>query len=65
VNNTGLDGEFDFTLDLTPDDSRPNPMDPTFLIGAMREQLGLTLKFEKTGVDFLVIDGAERVEAGN
>jgi uncharacterized protein (TIGR03435 family) len=40
-------------------------MDPTFLIGAMREQLGLTLKFEKTGVDFLVIDGAERVEAGN
>jgi len=65
VNNTGLDGEFDFTLDLTPDDSRPNPMDPTLLIGAMREQLGLTLKFRKQAVDFLVVDGAERVEAGN
>jgi hypothetical protein len=65
VNNTGLDGEFDFALDLTPDDSRPNPMDPTLLIGAMREQLGLTLNFQKQAVDFLVIDGAEKVEAGN
>ncbi len=39
VNNTRLDGEFDFTLDLTPDDSRPNPMDPTLLLTAMQEQL--------------------------
>ncbi|HYL37055.1 MAG TPA: TIGR03435 family protein [Bryobacteraceae bacterium] len=65
VNNTGLDGEFDFTLDLTPDDSRPNPLDATLLIAAMREQLGLTLKFQKTAVDVLVIDNAEKVAAGN
>lgn len=40
-------------------------MDPTLLIGAMREQLGLTLKFQKIPVDFLVIDSAEKVAAGN
>ena len=31
--------QFDFTIDLTPDDDRPNPMDPALLISAMREQL--------------------------
>lgn len=65
VNQTGLNGEFDFTLDLTPDESRPNPMDPTLLLTAMREQLGLTLKSQKIPTDFLVIDGAEKVAAGN
>jgi uncharacterized protein (TIGR03435 family) len=65
VNKTGLDGDFDFTLDLTPDDTRPNPLDPTILITAMSEQLGLTLKSQKTPVDILVIDSAEKVAAGN
>lgn len=65
VNRTGLDGEFDFTLDITSDDSRPNPLDPALLIDAMREQLGLTVKFQKTPVDLLVIDSAVKVEAGN
>jgi uncharacterized protein (TIGR03435 family) len=65
VNNTGLDGEYDFALDLTPDESRPNPVDPTLLIAALREQVGLAVKFQKTDVDFLVIDGAEKVVAGN
>ena len=65
VNQTGLDGEYDFTLDLTPDESRPNPVDPTLLITAMREQLGFTLKSQKTPVDTLVIDSAVKVAAGN
>jgi uncharacterized protein (TIGR03435 family) len=65
VNHTGLDGDFDFTLDLAPDDTRPNPLDPTLLITAMREQLGLTLKSQKTPVDILVIESAEKVPAGN
>jgi uncharacterized protein (TIGR03435 family) len=64
VNRTGLDGEFDFDLDLTPDESRPSPVDPGLLISAMREQLGLTVKYQKTSVDLLVIDGAEKVAAG-
>ena len=65
VDETGLDGYFDFSMDLTPDESRPSPLDPSLLISAMREQLGLTLKTRTAPVEFLVIDGAEKVAAGN
>ena len=65
VNQTGLNGDYDFTLDLTPDENRPNPLDPAILITAMKEQLGLTMKYEKATVDYLVIANAEKVVAGN
>ena len=65
VNRTGLDGDFDFTIDLTPDESSPNPLDPAHVLNALREQLGLVVKSEKTPVDFLVIDAVEKVAAGN
>jgi uncharacterized protein (TIGR03435 family) len=65
VNQTGLDGDFDFTIDLTPDESRPNPLDASLLISAMREQLGLSVKTDKAPIDFLVIENLERVAAGN
>ncbi|HWC95616.1 MAG TPA: TIGR03435 family protein [Candidatus Sulfopaludibacter sp.] len=63
VNKTGLDGDFDFTLDLTPDDNRPNPLDPSLIITAMREQLGLTLKTETAPVDYFIVDSAEKPTA--
>jgi uncharacterized protein (TIGR03435 family) len=65
VDETGLTGEFDFTLDLTPDENRPNPLDPSLILSAMREQLGLTVKSQKAPVDMLVIDSLEKVAAGN
>jgi uncharacterized protein (TIGR03435 family) len=65
VNETGLTGEFDFTLDMTPDEERPNPLDPSLIMKAMREQLGLTLTAQKAPVDFFVVDSAEKVAAGN
>jgi uncharacterized protein (TIGR03435 family) len=65
VNRTGMDGDFDFALDFTPDESRPNPLDSSIILAAMRDQLGLTVKSQKAPVDFLVIDNAERVVAGN
>jgi uncharacterized protein (TIGR03435 family) len=65
VNETGLDGDFDFTLDLTPDDDRPNPLDPSLILTAMREQLGLTVTAQKAPVDFLVVDSAEKVAGEN
>lgn len=65
VNQTGLTGDFDFTLDLTPDDSRPNPLDASLLLTAMREQLGLVFKSENIPVDFFAIESAQRVVAGN
>jgi uncharacterized protein (TIGR03435 family) len=65
VNETGLEGDFDFTLDLTPDEHQPNPLDPSLLIDAMRRQLGLSLKSQDAVVDYFVIDSAEKVAAGN
>ena len=65
VNKTGLEGEYDFSLDLTPDENSPNPLDPSLIMDAMRRQLGLTLKTQDTDVDVLVVDGAEKVAAGN
>jgi uncharacterized protein (TIGR03435 family) len=65
VNRTGMEGDFDFTLDMTPDEDRPNPLDPSIILTAMRDQLGLVVKSEKAPVDYLVIDSAEKVIAGN
>jgi uncharacterized protein (TIGR03435 family) len=65
VNRTGMEGDFDFTLDFTPDENRPNPLDPSIVIAAIRDQLGLVVKSQKAPVDFFVIDNAEKVEAGN
>jgi uncharacterized protein (TIGR03435 family) len=60
VNETGMDGDFDFTLDFTPDENRPNPLDPSLVINAMRDQLGLTVKAQKGPVDYVVIDSVEK-----
>jgi uncharacterized protein (TIGR03435 family) len=65
VNETGLEGDFDFTLDFTPDENRPNPLDPSLVVTAMRDQLGLTVKTQKGPVDFLVIDDAQKIASGN
>jgi uncharacterized protein (TIGR03435 family) len=65
VDKTGLEGDFDFTVDLAPDESHSTAIDPSLLLGALREQIGLTVKSEKASVDFVAIDGAEKVVAGN
>lgn len=59
VNETGLAGEFDFQVDLTPDDSQGNPVDPSLLITAMREQLGIDFKSGNASVDYYVIESAQ------
>jgi uncharacterized protein (TIGR03435 family) len=63
VNQTGIEGDFDFTLDIMPDDAAPSPMDPGLLISAMRDQLGLNVKSTRAPVEFLAIDGLERPTA--
>ena len=65
VDQTGLDGEFDFTVDLMPDDSRTSPVEETLLLTALREQLGFTVKAQTLPVNVFVIDSAEKVAAGN
>jgi len=68
TDNTGIAGEFDFTLDWSPDDA-PSPASvdggpaaaqfPSFF-AALQEQLGLKLEQQKGPVDVLVVDHAER-----
>jgi uncharacterized protein (TIGR03435 family) len=65
VDQTGMKGEYNFTLDMTPDEERPNPLDPAIVIGAMRDQLGLTVKSQKGPVEIFVIDSVEPVASGN
>lgn len=68
TDKTGIVGDFDFTLDWTPDDApssasadagTPNMQFPPFFL-ALQEQLGLKLEQQKGPVEILVIDSAER-----
>ena len=72
VDKTGLAGEFDFTLQWTPDETQfagmgihvPPPVDnpnaPPGLFTAIEEQLGLRLEPQRIPSEVLVIDRAER-----
>jgi uncharacterized protein (TIGR03435 family) len=67
VNDTALDGNFDFRLEWTPDsapsapDGRPaeTSIGPS-LFSAIQQQLGLRLQATKGPVDVLVIDRVDR-----
>jgi uncharacterized protein (TIGR03435 family) len=69
VNQTGLQGVFNLTLKWTPDSPRPaNPQNGLAIEGpsiftAIQEQLGLRLRAQKTPVEVLVIDHAEKPDA--
>ena len=67
VDNTGLDGHYDFTLTF---DRNPVPTAGTDamarlpdILSAMKEQLGLKLESGKAPVRFLVIDHVKRPSA--
>ncbi|MGO9255160.1 MAG: TIGR03435 family protein [Bryobacteraceae bacterium] len=59
LDKTGIAGAFDFTLPAIPYPA-PDGVDPAWIFGAIREQLGLVLKPAKGAVEMLVIDHAER-----
>lgn len=65
VNRTGMDGEYDFQFDLRPDESHPSPVDQTLLLEALRRQIGLEVRSEKTAVDYYVIDGVQKSVRAN
>jgi uncharacterized protein (TIGR03435 family) len=72
VDQTGLQGRFDFPLKWTPDESQfadmgmkiPPPKDnadaPPGLFTAIQEQIGLKLESTKAPVEVLVIDHVEK-----
>jgi len=61
IDQTGLEGFFDFNLEWTPDIPQPDPAatGPS-IFTALEEQLGLKLQPQKSRVEFLVIDHAEK-----
>jgi bla regulator protein BlaR1 len=68
VDQTGLSGRFDFSIEFTPESNPPSaptadaPTDvqgPTFL-EALHEQLGLKLESTKAPLQILVVDHVER-----
>ena len=68
VDQTGLSGRFDFTVEFNPErkgpptspDAQSDDFQPTTFQEALQEQLGLKLKATRALVDTLVIDHAER-----
>ena len=75
VDQTGLTGRYDFTLNWTPDESQfavlggyhapaeEDPNAPPSLSTAIQEQLGLKLENTKAKVDTFVIDHLEKPTA--
>ena len=71
VDQTGLNGRFDFLLKWEPDDSQFDGHPPISQAGsplpslftAVQEQLGLKLDAVKISVDVLVVDRAEKPPA--
>jgi uncharacterized protein (TIGR03435 family) len=70
INNTGLEGRYDATIDIGKymADAAPKdgPFDPIpIIITGLQEELGLKLESKKMPLDLLVIDHAEKVPAEN
>jgi uncharacterized protein (TIGR03435 family) len=72
LNETGLTGAFNFTLEWTPDETirlgaeppPPSAGGPS-IFSALQEQLGLKLEGRKGPVDVLVVDRVERAPTEN
>ena len=75
VDQTGLEGKWDFTIKFTPDDSlfngHPPPLpaktdttesSPNFF-DALQQQVGLKLEAQKTAVDVIAVDHLEKPSA--
>lgn len=62
LNRTGLNGEFDFTLNWTEDRGSGIPSDAQLpgLFTALQDQMGLTLKSDKSPVPVVEIESASR-----
>ena len=63
VNETGIKGNFDITLDYAPEGATNSEMPSLFT--ALQEQLGLQLVTRRVPIEMLVIDRVERVPSEN
>ena len=60
VNQTGLPGRFDFTLQWSSGMAPATGSEVPGMFTAMQEQLGLKLEATKAPVEVLVVDAVER-----
>jgi uncharacterized protein (TIGR03435 family) len=71
IDQTGLKGGYDFTLDMSPfmggGDFRPTGIEDviTMIIQAAKEQLGIVIEQKKTPVEVLIVDHAEKIPVEN
>jgi uncharacterized protein (TIGR03435 family) len=71
VDQTGLKGSYDFTLDMSPfmggGDFRPTGIEDviTMIIQAANEQLGIKIEQKKVPAEILIVDHAEKVPVEN
>jgi uncharacterized protein (TIGR03435 family) len=63
IDQTGLDGEYNFDLRWAPDGDGDSLPDGPSIFTALQEQLGLKLESSKAPVDVLVIDHVEKPSA--
>jgi bla regulator protein BlaR1 len=61
VDKTGLTGNFDFTLQWTPDAGKNADTDASAILAAVQDQLGLKLERQNTPTEVLAIDRAEAI----
>jgi len=61
IDNTGLQGEYDFRLEWAPEE-KPGSVIPS-IFAALEEQLGLKLNATKGTIEIIVVDRAERASA--
>ena len=60
VNRTGLDGAFNLKLEWTLETSKSAAMEGPSIFTSIQQQLGLRLRSQKTPIEILVIDHAEK-----
>ena len=60
LDQTGLSGSFDLTLDWSANETGPEKDAPPSLFTALQEQLGLKLDSVRAPVESIVVDSAER-----
>ena len=63
IDKTGLLGDFDYTLEWTPENAPPTDRVGPSLLTAVQEQLGLKLESEKGPLDVVVIDHIDKPSA--
>lgn len=60
LDKTGLTGEYDLTLNWTPDDMKSDDQSAPSLFTAVQEQLGLRLEAQTAPREFLIVDHVEK-----